>query len=179
MNHFHTRYVYPSNQPAVQASEITISELVGQVYQDAPAAVRTRLVEQLIRPLGVLALLAVANGIFAKAWFHSAWPGTQVRLEDVNKVRAVDIVSLVDRVQQVGVETLDGLAQVLASSSTLAGSAAAVILATILLRRSGAGRNMSFATCPVRICNTATSDATHDGVWTSSPDSTQQPGTCS
>ena len=175
MKHLHTRYAYPSNQPTVQSSEITISELVGQVYQDAPATVRTRLIELLIRPLGVLALLAVANGIFAKAWFHSAWPGTQVRLEDVTKVRAEDIVSLADRVQQVSVEAVDGLAQVLAGSPMLAGSAAAAILATILLRRSSADRNVSTVTCPVQTCNTGTAGASQHVASTTFPDSTQQP----
>lgn len=149
MKHLHTRYVYPSNLPAVQASEITIAELIGQVYEDAPVAMRTRLVGQLMHPLGVLALLAVANGIFAKAWFHSVWPGTQVRFEDLSKVRAQDINTLVERVQQISVETIDGLAQVLAGSPMLVGSAAATILATILLRRSSAGRNVSTVTCPV------------------------------
>ena len=122
--------------PGCQTSEITIPQLVGQVYEAAPVAERTRLIEYLIRPLGVLSLMAVANGIFAKAWFRSEWPDMHVRLEDVNTVSAVDVIALADRVQQVQVEAIDGLAQLLASSSVLAGSAAAVMLVAVLLKRS-------------------------------------------
>lgn len=79
--------------PACQTSEITIGQLVGQVYEAAPPAERGRLLEHLMRPLGVLAMVVIANGIFAKIRFRSGWPEAHVRLEDVNQVQAGDITA--------------------------------------------------------------------------------------
>jgi hypothetical protein len=117
-----------------QAAEISIAELVGQVYEAAPATERTRLLEQLLRPLGVLALLAVADGVFAKIRFQSGWQQMQVRLEDVQRVQAGDVVALAERVQQVSTDALDGVARLLMASPMLAGSAAAALLLAALLQ---------------------------------------------
>ena len=137
MEHFHTSpYRVTSPQPGLQAAEISIPQLVGQVFEAAPVAERGRLLAHLMKPLGVLSLVAVANGIFAKARFRSTWPDMQLRLEDVGNVQVTDVVALVDRVQQVSVEAVDGLAQLVAGSPLLAGSAAAAMLVTVLLQRS-------------------------------------------
>jgi hypothetical protein len=117
-------------------SETSIAQLVGQVYESAPAAERSRLIEQLLRPLGVLSLVAVANGIFAKIRFRSGWPDLHVRLEDVQNVQASDIIVLVNHVQQVSVQAVNDLAGVLAASPVMMGSAAAALLMTLLLQRS-------------------------------------------
>lgn len=91
------------------------------------------MLEQLIKPLGVLALVAIANGIFAKIRFRSGWPDAQVRLEDATQVQASDVVALAERVQQVSFDVLDGLARLVAASPVLAGSAAAAMLMTLLM----------------------------------------------
>lgn len=129
--------VYESASPRVKSRMLT--QLVGQVYETAPPLLRSRLLEQLMRPLGVLSLLAVADGIFAKIQFRSEWRQFQVRLDDAASVRASDVIALVDLVQQVSVEAVNGLGQMLASalvtSSWVAGSAAASVLVTLLLGR--------------------------------------------
>jgi hypothetical protein len=84
--------------PGCQASEITVAQLVGQVYAAAPAPERGRLLEHLLKPLGVLALVAIADGIFAKIRFRGGWPDLHVRLDDVNRVQPGDVTALVDRV---------------------------------------------------------------------------------
>lgn len=78
-----------SNKSGCQVSEISIAQLVGQVYEFAPPAERSRLLEHLLKPLGVLSLVAVANG----------------------------------------------LADMLAASPVMTGSAAAALLITLLLQR--------------------------------------------
>lgn len=130
----------PANQAGFQPSDISIPQLVGEVFADAPLAERKRLIGYLMRPLGVLSLVAVANGIFAKARFHSTWPDMQLRPEDVRNVQPSDVVALVDRVQQVSVEAVDGLAQLLAASPVLSGSAAAAVLVAVLVQRSHSRR---------------------------------------
>jgi hypothetical protein len=114
--------------------EVPIAHLVAEVYETAPPAERSRLLEHLLRPLGVLSLVAVADGIFAKIRFRSGWPEMNVRFEDAQNVRASDVIALVDRVQQVSVETLDGLAKMIVASPVLASSAAAALLVTVLMQ---------------------------------------------
>jgi len=118
-----------------QASELSIPQLVGAVFESAPAAERRRLLEQLLRPLGALSLVAIAGGIFAKLRFRGGWDDFQVRLDDAQNVKASDVIALVDHVQQVSVEAVDGLAKMLASSPVMTGSAAAALLITLLLQR--------------------------------------------
>ena len=117
-------------------SEAAIAQLVGEVYEIAPPADRRRLLEHLIKPLGVLSLVAVANGIFASLRYQSGWPDMQIRIEDAQSIQARDVIALVNYVQQVSVHAVDGLASVLASSPVMTGSAAASLLITLLLQRS-------------------------------------------
>lgn len=140
--------VYESAQPVVRSR--MLAQLVGKVYETAPETLRGRLLEQLLRPLGVLSLVVVANGIFAKILFRSGWPNLRLQLEEVQKVRASDVIELVDHVQQVSVEALDGLAQLLGASPLMASSAAAAVLVALLVKRArtrrasdSAGGNLS------------------------------------
>ena len=126
--------------PGCVTTEISVAQLVGQVYEAAPPAERGRLLEYLLRPLGVLALVAIANGIFAKIRFYSGWPEVPVPLDDVNQVQAEDITALVDRVQMVSTDAIDGLAGIVSASPVLAGSAAAVLLVAMLVQKARSRR---------------------------------------
>jgi hypothetical protein len=117
------------------ASDEAISLLVGAVYEAAPIEERGRFLEQLLQPLGVLSLFAVAGGVFASLRLRGGWESFSVRPEDLMLVRGDDVVALVDFVQQVSVDAVDGLAQLLASSPAWAGSAAGALLVTLLVRR--------------------------------------------
>ena len=88
-----------------------------------------------MRPLGVLSLMAIAGGVFASLRFRGGWQDFHVRLDDAQRVHAGDVIALVDHVQQVSVEAVDGLAQTLMASPIMAGSAAAALLVTLLLQR--------------------------------------------
>jgi hypothetical protein len=118
-----------------QTSDITIPELVAQVYEAAPPVERAHLLERLLRPLGVLSLFGIAGGIFARVKLQGGWQNLQLRLEDIRAVSATDVAQLADHAQQVCVEAVDGLAHLLAASPALSGSAAAALLATLLLQR--------------------------------------------
>ncbi len=120
------------------ASEASVPELVGQVYEAAPPEVRGRLLEQLLRPLGALSLVAIAGGTFAKLRFRSGWQELHVRLDDAQGIQSKQVIALVDHVQQVSVETVDGLAQLLTNSPLMATSAAAAILVAVLIQRTRA-----------------------------------------
>jgi hypothetical protein len=112
-----------------------LSQLVVVAFQSASPAVRRHLLERLVRPLGLLSLAAVAGGIFAKIRLRSHWQDVQVQFEDVQNVRASDLGALVDHVQQVSVEAVAGVAQVIAASPWMTGSAVAAVLVTVLMRQ--------------------------------------------
>src|ERR1035437_4183521 len=130
----------PSDEQRTATSNITRAKLVADIYEAAPPAQKRSLLEHLLRPLGVLGLVALADGIFAKIRFRAGWPELHVRLEDVQNVQAGDEVKLVDYVQQGSAQSVDGLAQILAATPMMTSSAAAVLLVTILLQRARSRR---------------------------------------
>ena len=130
----------PADGAGLPASNETIATLVGEVYESAPLEERGRVLDQLLRPLGVLSLFAVAGGLFAKIRLRGGWENFSVRPEDLQNVRASDVIALVDYVQQVSIEAVDGLAQMLGASPMMAGSAAAVLLVSLLVQRARARR---------------------------------------
>ena len=136
MNPYDTPKTPTLDRSGCEVSEISIAQLVGEVYEFAPPAERGRLLEHLLRPLGVLSLVAVANGIFASIRFRSGWPEMHVRAEDALNVQTGDVITLVKHVQQVSIQAVDGLADMLASSPVMTGSAAAVLLISLLVQRS-------------------------------------------
>jgi hypothetical protein len=117
-----------------------IPELVAEVYEAAPAAERAHLLEQLLRPLGVLSLFGIAGGVFANIRFRSGWHEMHIQLDDLHSVHANQVALLADHAQQVSVEAVDGLAQLLAASPVMTGSAAAGLLVSLLLQRARARR---------------------------------------
>jgi hypothetical protein len=123
------------NSQSGQALDVAIAQLVGQIYETAPAIERCRMLEQLMKPLGVLSLVAIANGVFAKIWFRSGWHDLHIRPEDAQRVQASDGMALVQYVEQASIETVDGLAQIVAAWPVMAGSAVVALLVTALARR--------------------------------------------
>ncbi len=126
-------------------SDVTIPALVAEIYEAAPAEDRCHLVEVLLRPLGVLSLVAIANGVFAKIRFRNAGHDLSVRVDDLQNIHGADMAALVHHAQQVSVETVDGLVQLLNTAGGLAGSAAAALLVGLLVQRARARRSMPAA----------------------------------
>ena len=129
---------YASVTPDVRSWMLT--RLVAKVYVSAPAAVQCSLLAQLLRPLGILSLMVLAGGIFAKIRFHSASRGIHVALDDAKNVRIGDLLVLVDHVQQVSGQALDGLSQIITASPLMTTSAAAAVLVTVLAARASERR---------------------------------------
>lgn len=117
------------------APDMTTPEVVGKIYDIAPATERCHILEHLLKPLGALALVGVCNGIFTKIWFRSGWHDLHIQPEDIQSVQGIDVASLVDYVQQASAETIDGLASLLTTSPIMVYSAAAAMLVTVLVRR--------------------------------------------
>jgi hypothetical protein len=126
--------VYESAPPAVKHR--ILSELVGSVYATAPPVEKTRLVAHLMKPLGILSLVAVANGVFASIRFRGASNQSPMGIDDVQNVQASDVIALASYAQQVSMEAVNGLAQILATSPAMMSSAAALLLVQILMQQS-------------------------------------------
>lgn len=118
-----------------------LSRLVGRVYESAPPATRRKLLEHLLRPLGLLSIAAVANGAFAKVLSRGNWLDKSVPLDEVQNIQSGDVVTLVDYVLQVSGDAINGLAHLLTASPTLTSSAAATVLVTLLLQRASKRRS--------------------------------------
>jgi hypothetical protein len=117
-------------------SDQDIPELVAQVYCDASPPEKSRLLELLVRPLGLLPLFALADGVFARIWWRNGQDRLQqIRVEDALAVSGQDIATLVAYVQQSSVEVLDGLLQIINASPVLASSTAAIVVMLVLQRR--------------------------------------------
>ena len=116
-------------------TDLTIPQLVAEVYGEAPLSERGQLIEQLLRPLGLLSLFGVAGGVFAKAKLRGGWRNLHIPLDDLRSVQTTDVVALVEHAQQISVDVLDSLAQLLKTTPVLAASAAAVLLLALLTQR--------------------------------------------
>ncbi|HTT12234.1 MAG TPA: hypothetical protein VMG60_15210 [Burkholderiaceae bacterium] len=124
-----------SPQPAFEVSELTVAQLVGKVYEDAPPAERGYMIEALLRPLGVLALSAIANGVFARMRLRGGLQDPVVRPDDIAHVRSADVVALADCAQEAGLDAVDWLGPALMASPATAASAAAAVLVAMLVQR--------------------------------------------
>lgn len=129
-----------SHQQLLDQTDVAVPDLVAQVYDAAPPPVRTRLLAQLMQPLGVLSLVAVAGGVFAKLRFRDAPGPLNLRLEDTLLIGAEEVRALAEHAQQVSVETVDALRLWLTQGPVLAGSAAALLLVQLLKRRAAQRR---------------------------------------
>lgn len=129
----------PAAEPGACAIELSMGDLVSQVYEAAPSADRGHLLQQLLRPLGLLSAAAIAGGVFAKFRLHAGWQDLNVRADEIQHISGTQVAALVDHAQQVSAEAFDGLAAVLLDSPALAGTAAAALLLAILMKRATTG----------------------------------------
>jgi hypothetical protein len=74
------------------------------------------MLEHLLKPLGILALVGVCNGIFAKIGFRSGWNNLHIQPEDTQMVQGIDVSSLARYVQQANADAINGLASMLTTS---------------------------------------------------------------
>jgi hypothetical protein len=114
----------------------SVPVLVAALYDEAPPPLRQRLLNHLLRPLGPLALVAVAAGAFARLLPPERWSSAQVQLDDVWTIRPDQVLDLALYVEQKAPEMLWRLPEIMASSpvmlSTLSG---ALLLVALRARR--------------------------------------------
>jgi hypothetical protein len=121
--------------PDPNTPEHEVAELVGQVYAQAPETERERLLVTLLPTAGLLSLVAVANGVFARIRLDEHWPSLRWLHDELIRVQPSDVSALVERLQFTRSDALDGLMQWACTSPVLASSAAASVLVTLLMHR--------------------------------------------
>ena len=83
-----------------------VPELVSAVYEEALAPLRIRLLECLVRPLGPLALVAIAGGAFAHLLYRLRRNAAPISPNDANRVTSEQVLELTNYVEQCSPDAL-------------------------------------------------------------------------
>jgi hypothetical protein len=104
-----------------------IPELVSQVYHQAPVRLRAKLLECLLRPVGPLALLAIAAGAFARFLYRLQRNAVPIPLDDAARITSEHVLELARYVEQSSPDALLQFGSLIADRqlgfATLSGSA--------------------------------------------------------
>jgi len=111
-----------------------IPELVSDVYDKAPAPLRTKLLECLLGPVGPLALVAIATGAFGHLLYRLRQDGMPISLDDAARITSNHVLELARFVEQSSPDALLQLGSLIADSpigvATMSGSALLLALRT-------------------------------------------------
>jgi len=124
-------------RPRVMAGTETtnnIPELVSDVYDKAPAPLRTKLLECLLGPVGPLALVAIATGAFGHLLYRLRQDGMPISLDDAARITSNHVLELARFVEQSSPDALLQLGSLIADSpigvATMSGSTLLLALRT-------------------------------------------------
>jgi hypothetical protein len=127
--------------PDAESAGPRIPELVSQVYEQAPAPVRAKLLETLLGPVGPLALVAIGAGAFTRFMHRLQGDASPVSLDDAARITAGHVLELARYVEQCSPHVLLRIGSLIANTplgmATLSGSA--LLIALQVWRRPGPG----------------------------------------
>jgi hypothetical protein len=109
------------------------ARLAARLYAGASAVQRSRIVATLLRPLGPLALVAVASGAFAGLLDRANALGASLPIDELGHFTRDQVFELARFVEQVSPEALQQVARAIAEHPfgvSALGASAAVLLAT-------------------------------------------------
>jgi hypothetical protein len=92
--------VVTPSAPAQDGGEGGMPERVSEAYRQAPLTIRARLLEHLLRPVGPLALVALAAGAFGHLMFRLGRNALPVSIEDAARISAEHVLELARYVEQ-------------------------------------------------------------------------------
>jgi hypothetical protein len=114
------------HRPAHGAAEL--APLVADLFAKAPPPQRVRLLNGLLRPVGPLALVAIAAGAFGSLLPTPRWRGVSVTLDDAMRFSAGQVLELARYVEQKSPESFAELPQLLDNSPLWVGSLSGALL---------------------------------------------------
>lgn len=116
-----------------------LAPLIADLYAEVPPPLRVRLLRGLLRPVGPLALVAIAAGAFARLLPDARWSGARVDLEDAAWIAPEHVRELARYVEQKSPELLLQLPELLGErplwAGTLSGSLLLLALRAWSMRR--------------------------------------------
>jgi hypothetical protein len=114
-----------------------IPELVGALYEEAPAGLRAELLEHLVQPLGPLALVAVAGGAFGRLLYRLRRDAEPISPDEAGRVTPEQVLELARYVQQCSPDALVRIGALIEEGPPAAAtmSGAALLLALGLEQR--------------------------------------------
>ncbi len=114
-----------------------IPALVSDLYDQAPESLRVKLLEHLLRPVGPLAMVAIAAGAFGRFVYRLRRDAMPIPLEDAARVTSTHVLHLARYVEQSSPEVLRQVASLIANHplglATIGSSA--LLIALSVLRR--------------------------------------------
>lgn len=123
------------NVPPTVRSASALADLAARVYEYAPLFERSRMLEQLLRPLGPAALADVAGGVFSRMKYRQLGNSFRVTLTDAQAIEAHQLVALVLHVDRLAPQAVDSLAEPLRASPIIRLYASTVALLEALDHR--------------------------------------------
>jgi hypothetical protein len=123
-----------SDGDARSQQRFEIARVVSRVYRSASGALRADMLAHLLRPLGVLGLVAVASGAFARLVRRDGLVPDTISAEDMVRYSSEQIRELTLFVHEVNPDALQPLIEQLAQNGM--GIAALSTAALVLLHRS-------------------------------------------
>jgi hypothetical protein len=114
------------SRPAHTAPEL--APLVADLFAKAAPPQRVRLLNGLLRPVGPLALVAVAAGAFANLLPTTRWHIASASLDDARRLTAGQVLELARYVEQKSPEAFMQLPELLADSPLWVGSLGGALL---------------------------------------------------
>lgn len=128
----------PARRPGKPADPLP--RLITRMVAASKGALRARLIQRLLTPLGTLGLAAIAAGAFAGFLQRRGAEGLRVSVEEAARYSGEQIAELVRFVGQVSPEALQAVANLIADNPVglTAFSASAMVLLIRALGRSGA-----------------------------------------
>jgi hypothetical protein len=115
-----------------------IARVVSRVYRAANGAARADMLAHLLRPLGLLGLVSVASGAFARLAQHDGLVPDTISAEDIVRYSSEQIRELTIFVHEVNPDALQPLIEQWAQNGM--GIAALSTAALVMLHRSSRGR---------------------------------------
>jgi hypothetical protein len=113
-----------------------IPVLVSDLYHHAPDALRVKLLEHLLRPVGPLAMVAIAAGAFARFAYRLRRDAMPIPLEHAARITSAHVLHLARYVEQSSPEVLRQVASLVTHRPLgLAAISASALLVALSLRQ--------------------------------------------
>lgn len=122
----------PASRRGTPGAMQRIPELVAEVYRNATAPLRRRLLECLLRPVGPLGLVTVAAGAFGLFLQRGGYREVAIAAEDTARISPEQMLELARYVEQASPESFMQIVPLLADHPIgMAGVTASVLLVTL------------------------------------------------